>query len=134
MTKSINITCTAYAALFVAASLCALCLKGAWPGISPVLGALAIAAIQVSGFLLTRRHSLLSFSFSFLPALTMLAFFLSGAKAWLFVTCALFAALGALYTIRPSMLPKSRFTTQKWLSGLILAEVMLALIIILIRR
>lgn len=134
MTKSISITCTAYAALFAAASLCALCLKGTWPGLSPVLGALVVVVVQIVGFLLTRRHSLLSFSFSFVPALTMLAFFLTGAKAWLFVSCALFVCFEALYAIRPSALPKSRFSTQKWLSGLILAEVMLVLIIVLIRR
>lgn len=83
---------------------------------------------------MTRHHSLLSYSFSFLPALAMLAFFLTHTAGWLIVSCALFVSFTALYSIRPSLLPDSRFTTQKWLGGLILAEVMLALAIILIRR
>lgn len=83
---------------------------------------------------MTRRHSLLSFSFSFLPALAMLAFLLTHSAAWLIASGVLLAALASLYSIRPSALPKPRFTTQKWVSGLILSEVMLTVLIVLIRK
>lgn len=134
MTRSIYITCTAFSVLFAAATLCALCVKGTWTGLSSVLGALAVVAVQTAGFFMTRRRSLLSFSFSFLPALAMLAFLLTHSAAWLIASGVLLAVLASLYSIRPSALPKPRFTTQKWVSGLILSEVLLTVLIVIIRK
>lgn len=132
MTKSTNITCAAYSALFAAAVLAVLCLKGTWSGFSPALDALAVLAVHVLGYALTRHKSLLSFAISFLPALFMVPFFLTGGAVWLWLSAALLVALALTYNLRHDALPKPRFTTQKWLAALILAEVMLAVIMLLI--
>lgn len=131
MTKRSYITCTAYAALFFSAVLTVLCLRHTWSGFSPALDALAVLALQVLGYALTRRRSMLAFAFSFVPALPLLGFFLTGGIAWLAVSAALLLILAGAYNIRCEALPRPRFSTQKWLGALILAEVMLVLIILL---
>lgn len=134
MTRSINITCVAFTALFTAAVLCVMTLKGTWSGFSPALDTLAVLLVQILGYAFTRRKSLISFAFSFIPALPLLGFFLTGKVVWLGVSAALLVTLALVYNIKHHALPISRFTTQKWLTGLILAEVMLVPVILLILR
>lgn len=132
MTKSVNITSLAYAALFAAASLAVLSVKGEWTGCKPVLDTLAVMSVQIIGFALTRRFSLISFAFSFVPALSLLAFFLTGRAVWLWLCGSLLAAVAVIYNFRHKALPNSRSSTQKWLASLILSEVMLVVVIMLI--
>ena len=132
MTRSVNITNLAYAALFAAAALAVLSVKGEWSGCKPALDTLAVMSVQVIGYALTRRFSLISFAFSFIPALPLLAFFLTGHAAWLILCGSLLAAVAVIYNLRHKALPNSRFSTQKWLAALILSEVMLVVVIMLI--
>jgi len=134
MTKNTRITCLAYDALFASTVLLVLDLKGKWLGAMPPLGALAVTAVAVLGFIVSRRRSLLSYAFGFVPAMFLLGFFLTGAKAWALASLAFFVVYALVYNIRPARLPEPRFTTQKWVSALILSEVMLVLILLLILR
>ena len=132
LTKTINITCAAYLALFASAVLAVLCMSDGTALLGPATGTLTVVAVQASGYAVTRRRSLLSFSFSFIPALCGLAFLITGSTPWLWACVFLLAVMAFAYNIRHDALPSSRFSTQKWMASLVLAEVMLVLIILLI--
>lgn len=122
MTRTRSLICTAYTVLFLA--LCAVALrdKACW-------FALPVLAVQVLVYALMPSRTMLSFSASHLPALSMLLLLKTGNPVWLWVLLALSAVLVGLRLL--TRLPQPRSTTDLWVGSLLLAEVLAVVVTIL---
>lgn len=112
----------AYSLVFLA--LCAFSLRGKGFAL-----AFAVIGVQALVFAIMPSRSIISYSFSHLPALSMLLLLSTGNQLWLWLVIALSASLASMRLLR--RLPQPRPTTDAWVGSLLLAEVLAVTVSIL---